>query len=100
LNFANKYLIAIYLEKEQSEFERIIAAWFEKGKTLKEDFFKDLQLDMTSPAIETEFQKHENWNEKTQLRATPTVLVNGYQLSGNYRMEDLKQFTKFNVDVK
>jgi len=28
LEFANKYLIVAYLEKDQQEFERIIADWF------------------------------------------------------------------------
>ena len=99
LNFANKYLIAAYLEKEQNEFEGIIADWFEKGKILKEDFFKDLHLNMENPAIEAEFQQHESWKEKTQLRATPTILVNGYQLPGNYKIEDLRYFTELEIDV-
>ena len=100
LEFANKFLIAAYLEKEQSEFERIIADWFEKGKPLKEVFFRDLQLDMNNPAIETEFQRHEAWKKKTQLRATPTILVNGYKLPDSYKIEDLRYFTEFNVDIK
>ena len=100
LNFANKYLTAAYIEKEQSEFERIISEWFEKGKPLKEVFFDDLQLDMANPEIETEFQKHEAWKEKTKLRATPAILVNGYKLPDNYKIEDLRYFTEFNVDVK
>ena len=92
LEFANKYLIAAYLEKEQSEFERIISDWFEKGKPLKEAFFHDLRLDMSNPEIEAEFQKHEAWKEKTQLRSTPTILVNGYKLPDNYKIEDLRYF--------
>ena len=100
LDFANKYLIAAYQQKEQSEFERIIADWFENGKPLKEVFFEDLHLNMNNPDIETEFQKHEAWKAKTRLRATPTVLINGYKLSDNYKIEDLLYFTKFNVDVK
>jgi hypothetical protein len=99
LDFANKYLIAAYLQKERSEFERIIAAWFEKGKTLKEAFFNDLQLNMSDPEIEKEFQKHENWKEKTLLRATPTVLVNGYHLPDNYKIEDLVYFAGLEIDV-
>jgi len=98
LDFANKYLIAAYLEKEQSEFERIIADWFEKGKPLKEAFFEGLHLDMENPAIEAEFQKHEAWKEKTQLRATPTILVNGYQLPGNYKIEDLRYFERLKIE--
>ncbi|MCL2649913.1 MAG: thioredoxin domain-containing protein [Candidatus Azobacteroides sp.] len=95
LEFANKYLIAAYLEKEQKEFERIIANWFEKGKPLRESFFEDLDLNMDNPDIETEFQKHEAWKEKTQLRATPTILVNGYKLPDNYKIENLRYFTDF-----
>ena len=55
---------------------------------------------MDNPEIEIEFQKHETWRAKTQLRATPTILVNGYQLPENYKIEDLLYFTEFNVDVK
>ena len=68
MDFANKYLIAAYLQKEQSEFERIIALWFEKGKLLREAFFQDMQLDLNDPEVETEFQRHATWKEKTQLR--------------------------------
>ena len=97
LDFANKYLIAACLEKEPSEFERIIDEWFEKGKPLKEAFFSGMQLDMTNPAIEAEFQKHEAWKEKTQLRATPTIIVNGYKLPDNYKIEDLRYFEKLKI---
>jgi protein-disulfide isomerase/uncharacterized membrane protein len=93
LDFANKYLIAVYLQKEQSEFERIIADWFERGKPMKEAFFDDLNLDIDNSQVEIEFQKHEVWKEKTQLRATPTILVNGYKLPDNYKIEDLWYFT-------
>ncbi|MDR3218672.1 MAG: DsbA family protein, partial [Dysgonamonadaceae bacterium] len=71
-----------------------------KGKLLKDEFFKDFQLDMNNPEIETEFQKHEAWKAKTQLRATPTVLVNGYKLPENYKIEDLRYITEFTIDVK
>jgi len=54
----------------------------------------------TDPAIEVEFTKHEAWKEKTQLRATPTILVNGYKLPDNYKIEDLRYFTEFDVNIK
>ena len=50
--------------------------------------------------VEVEFQKHNAWKEKTQLRATPTILINGYKLPDNYKIEDLRYFTEFNVNVK
>jgi len=37
----------------------------------------------------------EAWKAKTQLRATPTILVNGYKLPDNYKIEDLRYFTNF-----
>ena len=116
-DFANKNLIAAYLQKTQTEFERIISEWFEKGKPLKEAFFSDLQLDINSMKVEIENYNHEEWKEKTKLAATPTVLVNGYKLPDNYKIEDLRYFAElefvppaslqaernnleFNVDVK
>ena len=92
LDFANKYLIAACLEKDKSTFRNIIANWFEKGKPLKEEFFKDLNLNINNPEVEAEFQKHEAWKAKTQLRATPTILVDGYKLPDNYKIEDLRYF--------
>ena len=122
LEYANRYMIAIYQENlppkrdnppNLSERETIplwrgqgevawqlYTEWFEKGKALKERFFENLQLDISNPAIETEFQRHESWKEKTQLRATPTILVNGYKLPDNYKIEDIRYFTKFDVNIK
>ena len=91
LNSTNKYLIAECLA-DNNNIEQIFTDWFEKGKGLRDEYFKDKGLDMENPAIEAEFQKHETWRKKTQIRATPTVLVNGYQLPENYKIEDLRYF--------
>ncbi|MDR3340886.1 MAG: thioredoxin domain-containing protein, partial [Candidatus Symbiothrix sp.] len=100
LDFANKYLIAVYLGKDTAASWQIYSEWFEKGKDLKEEFFKALNLNMENPAIEAEFQKHAAWREKSKLSATPTILVNGYPLPNNYKIEDLRYFTEFNMNVK
>jgi len=102
LDYANKYLIAAWLISchcvpDTQSPEQIITDWFEKSKDLKEKFFENLQLDMSNPDIDAEFQKHEAWKAKTQLRATPTILVDGYKLPDNYKIEDLKYF--FNLDL-
>jgi len=100
LEYANRYFIAAYLEKGSEAAWQLYSEWFEKGKALKKSFFHGLNLDMTNPAIEVEFQKHESWKAKMQLRATPTILVNGYKLPENYKIEDLRYFTKFDVNIK
>jgi hypothetical protein len=99
LDSVNKYLIATYLEKDRKAVLPIFKDWFEKGKQLQEAFFKDFHLNIDSPAVETEFQKHESWKARTKLQATPTILVNGYQLPENYRIEDLRYFTNLIIDV-
>ena len=100
LNYVIKYMIAIYLEKEKAEVMRLFSEWFSGRKALKESFFTDLQLDMSNPAVEVEFQRHESWKEKTKLRATPTILVNGYKLPDYYKIGDLQYFTEFDVNIK
>jgi len=92
--------LPIYLERGSEAAWQLYSDWFEKGKSMQEAFFHDLHLDMTNPAIEIEFQKHQSWKEKTQLRATPTILINGYKLPDNYKIEDLWYFTEFDVNIK
>jgi len=98
-NTTNKYLIAAFLQhpSKGEAGEAILSHWFEKGTLLKDDYFKDMALDMDNPAIEVEFQKHEAWKTKTQLRSTPTILVNGFQLPGSYKIEDLRYFTDLDL---
>jgi protein-disulfide isomerase len=100
LNYANKYMIAIYLEKGKEETMQLFSEWFTKGKALKELFFENLYLDMINIAIEVELQKHTSWKDKVQLRATPTILVNGYKLPDNYKIEDLLYLIDFNFEIK
>jgi len=99
LNTTNKYLIAAFLKHPSvgEEGEVILSNWFEKGTLLKDDYFKNMALDMDNPSIEIEFQKHEAWKVKTQLRSTPTILVNGFQLPGSYKIGDLRYFTDLDL---
>jgi protein-disulfide isomerase len=55
---------------------------------------------MSRPGIEAEFQRHKQWKEETKLRATPTILVNGYKLPENYRIEELRYFIEFDFEIK
>ncbi|MDR0573603.1 MAG: DsbA family protein [Tannerella sp.] len=96
-NSTNRYLIAACLSDNTAFTRQIFKDWFEKGKELKDDYFKKLSLNMNNPKIEIEFLKHESWKDKTQIRATPTVLVNGYQLPENYKIEDLRYFTDLDL---
>jgi len=99
-NTTNKYLIAACMARDNDSIMKIVSDWFEKGKELRGIYFKNMELDAESRDVEDEFQRHELWRKKTQIRATPTVLVNGYQLPENYKIEDLQHFYEFNVNIK
>jgi len=91
LSLTNKYLIAACLAKSDAcDIRQLFTDWFEKGRKLQHGYFKDLSLDIENQVVEIEFQKHEAWRQQNQLRATPTVLVNGYQLPNIYKIEDLQ----------
>lgn len=91
LDSSNQFLIAAYINRPEDR-GRIISTWFDSGKNEKETFFKLYDLNKAEEVM-TEFNKHEAWKQETGLRATPTILVNGYKLPDNYKIEDLKYFT-------
>ena len=95
-NNTNRYLIAACLADDSDSAMQIFTDWFEHGKALRNDFFTDWELDIEHPDVEAEFRKHESWRKQTEIRATPTVLVNGYRLPESYKIEDLE----FNVHIK
>ena len=97
LNTTNKYLIAACLASDGDSAMHILSDWFEKGKALRDDYFKDSMLNIAHPDVEAEFQKHEQWRKTSQLRATPIVMVNGYQMPEEYKIEDLQYFVEQNI---
>ena len=96
LDVSNKYLIGIYQQKNQQVMQ-IFDNWFTSGKYNKESFFNNYPIEMGKKEIEDEFTKHEQWKEKSGLRETPTVLVNGYKLPNNFKIEDLRHFEDIEI---
>ena len=91
LNISNKYLIGAYFQKN-GEAKEIFDEWFEKGKFNKEEFFKLYPVNTDTQEVIREFELHERWKEQSGLRATPIILVNGYKLPDNLKIEDLRYF--------
>lgn len=90
LDISSKMLIAAYLENESEKVIEIYKNWFENGKYHKEDFFKEHNV-IINDFVNKEFDNHENWIHNNKLRATPTILVNGYELPVQFKVEDLEQ---------
>ena len=95
LKASSKALLSAYLDFPRGKAGEIISEWFDSGKNNKEEFFKKYELDPERENVVNEFDKHVEWNKDAGLHATPTILVNGFLLPDNYRIEDLKYFKSF-----
>lgn len=98
LEVSNRFLIAAYLNSPKEKAEKIFDEWFEKGKYRKEEFFKRYPQNMDNSLIEAEFNNHKSWKEQAGIAATPTILVNGYMLPRDYRIEDIEYFIDLDVN--
>ena len=98
LEISSKHLIAIYLNSSMDESEKAYTDWFKSGKYQKEDFFKRYPQNVAEHSVETELKHHKAWKEAAGLAATPTLLVNGYVLPRDYRIEDIPYFTEIDVN--
>ncbi|KGE16126.1 vitamin K epoxide reductase family protein [Sphingobacterium deserti] len=94
LEISSKFLIATYLNCTENERKRIFNEWFKHGKNDKENFFKLYDFDLDNESIQREFSRHLDWKKSTNLDSTPTILINGYMLPRNYRIEDFEFIDK------
>lgn len=100
LKTSAKFLAAVYLSKPRQEAEDIYNAWFDGEKHQKEKFWAKYGLDLDAAPVCKEMDKHKEWLGKTDISATPTVLLNGYKFPEIYKIEDIKLFSNLTVDVK
>jgi len=99
LESSARFLTAAYFAYPLEKVREIYDEWFQEGNRKREEFFQQYDCKQNEET-EKEFLQHGKWKETTQLRATPTVLINGYALPSNYKIEDLKYFTDLNVNIK
>lgn len=100
LEDSSRYLIACYLNNPEAESLRKFAQWYSKDKFDYARIIKQNDALIHTQAIEEEMKKHAAWRVKTQLTATPTILVNGYILPKEYDLEDLAMITNANITKK
>lgn len=93
LDDSYKHLIAIYLNHNIKLVERAFNEWFETGIVNKDLFFTKYKMDINRQNVESEYARHTDWKLKNNLNATPIVLVNGYKLPEQYKIEDIVYFS-------
>lgn len=93
LESSNKFLISTFFNKKNSERDKVFRKWFSGGQNTRESFFNTYSTNMQDTEVLTEFEKHKVWKIHSKITSTPTILVNGYKLPDNYKIEDLVYFS-------
>jgi len=92
LDASNKFLIAVYYQYDEKIREQTYNEWFLYGKNKKELFFEKYPVNIKEEIVKMQFKKHKKWKDENQIQSTPTILINGFKLPDNYKIEDLKFF--------
>lgn len=89
LEESSRFLIASYLQLDIQTSQSIFHQWFDGEKDNAKEYMEQVTVNTKSQDVEIELAMHKNWGNMTGLRATPTILVNGYLLPDGYEIEDL-----------
>ena len=84
-----KMLISSYLKDGATKSAELYDKWFKYGKYEERIFFQKEKLSQNE-SVEEEFEKHKRWISESMLHTTPTILINGYVLPEEYKLEDLE----------
>lgn len=97
LQDSNRFLIGTYLYCGEKAAMKIYDDWFEKNKYKSKEVFEKAEFELNATNINAETEEHKKWKTENHLTATPTILINGYQLSDKYKIEDLVSFTDIDI---
>lgn len=100
LKDSNRYLIGVYQKQGQQKAREIYSSWYEKDKDKYKEIWEKYTYVIHSETIEIEMQKHLEWKRRTGFTATPTILVNGYELPHEYELTDLAMIVNFSITEK
>lgn len=87
----NKLLINEYRVNGIDSFFKLLAHWFEYGRYDTEHFFRKHDVCVIE-GVHEENRIHKNWIIANNIKATPTLLLNGQQLPFLYQIEDIPFF--------
>ncbi len=92
------FLLFINDNYPSAERDKIYSEWFEVGQAHKEEIFA--KYNFSPDSTSEEYQKHIDWKDTTKLRTTPTILINGFKIPENYKLEDITYFTNLSTEEK
>ena len=89
LLISNRFLIAIFFQRDRLEAESIYNEWFRSGRFNPNSFMKKYKVNLNTNEVNLELEKHNLWKLRNNLNKTPLILLNGYLLPENYEIEDI-----------
>ena len=93
-----RFLLAVYQQEKRDKAEMIYNEWFAGKKYLGEAYIMTFGYDLRTAEVSQELDNHNEWRYKNKLTATPTILINGYQLPDNYKIEDMRYLGDLNIN--
>ncbi len=93
LEESSRLFIAVYQQQKRNDFLIFLDKWYKEGKNNYKEFYLKYAYADKEKLIQTEHRRQKEWLENTPIRATPTILFNGYELVDKYRIEDLVFFS-------
>ena len=93
-DISSQFLIAAYMSNPLNVTLRIYKDWYTIGLYDRFSFFKKHNFPIDEKCI-NEYNQHNDWSLNSKLKATPTVLVNGYKIPKQYIVDDIRFLATF-----
>ena len=84
-----RYLISCYDRNNLNTSMETYNKWYAGEKYNAEIIIKKYSDQIYNDDVETEWNKHKEWQKIAKLEATPTILLNGFKIPQEYEIEDL-----------
>ena len=88
---SSRFLIATYQNYSMKDTIDIYNKWFDKEMNNAKSYIAKTSINIHEKNVEYELLHHIEWKTKNKLLETPTILVNGYKLPSQYKIEDVIQ---------
>lgn len=98
LEDSSRYLISCYDPANLQSSRERFSKWYAGEKNNHENIVKECSDQIHNDEVEKELSKHKEWRKRTNLVATPTILVNGFELPDEYEIEDLTMIVDANFE--
>lgn len=82
------YFIALYQQKNHKEALKYIEEWYRNGRFYPDRTISESSVDINREEVILEYNKHKQWNNKTRLGKTPTIIIDGYLMPKYYKVND------------